>query len=415
VQVPEVSEQVRQAVEAERRARFLQLPPPLQDADAVIFVGSKNGLERASKAVESIKREGAAGGAGGGRLTSIGMDAEWKAVMEKGVESKASILQIASRDHIMIFDLLWIAEGGHDQESASRLIANLWSDSNIIKTGFDFKNDLRMLTRSHPGLGCFDQMLNFIDVQECARYCNWVSGDSSVSLSNVCQAVLGKALDKREQMSDWERRPLSPEQVRYAALDAHALVSILDAKSSSIPVQCKHESLGVDRASDGGPEGGGGSTGRKRKGKSQQSSGEAESSASSGKNSSKGGQSRDGGEAGGGKHAGMGLEPLGSDAVLKWLEERGVREPVLHTAPEGINMTTMKDAAAAFGIRPSRMGKVMAFRSVSSALFCFEILTACPCDQMTDLIREKGGLNMIREKGRLNMIQVEIEQIVSSN
>jgi hypothetical protein len=367
VQVPEVSDQVRQAVEAERLARFLQLPPPLQDADAVIFVGSKNGLERASKAVESIKREGAAGGAGG-MPTSIGMDAEWKAVMEKGVESKASILQIASRDHVMIFDLLWIAEGGQDQESASSLIADLWSDSSIIKTGFDFKNDLRKLTRSHPGLGCFDQMLNFIDVQECARFCNWVPGDSSVSLSNVCQAILGKALDKREQMSDWERRPLSPQQVRYAALDAHALVSILDAKSCSIPAQCRHESLGVDRSCDGGSGGGGGGAGRKRKGKSQPFSGDAESSASSGKHSSKDGQSREGGGAGGGKQAGMGLAPLGSDTVLKWLEERGVREPVLHTAPRGINMTTMKDAASAFGIHPSRMGKVMAFRSVSSAL-----------------------------------------------
>lgn len=383
MQVPEVSEQIRQAVEAERLARYLQLPPSLQGADVVIFVGSRDGLERASKAVESIKTEGAAGGAGEGRATIIGMDAEWKAVMEKGVESKASILQIASRDHIIIFDLLWIAGGGQDQEKASRLIADLWSDNSIIKTGFDFKNDLRKLTRSHPGLGCFDLMLNFIDVQECARHCNWVRADSSVSLSNVCQAVLGKALDKREQMSDWERRPLSIEQMRYAALDAHALVSILDTKIASIPAQCKHENLGVDRTSDGGSGGGGSGAGRKRKGKSMLSGGDGGSnssetmtmtnssssifgsnSSSSGKNSTMGQHSTEGKGAGGegGRHASTGLAPLGSDTILKWLEERGVREPVLHTAPKGVNMTTMKNAAAAFGVHPSRMGKVMAFR-----------------------------------------------------
>jgi hypothetical protein len=37
------------------------------------------------------------------------------------------------------------------------------------------------------------------------------------------------------QMSDWERRPLSAEQLQYAALDAHVLISIVDAKQHTLP------------------------------------------------------------------------------------------------------------------------------------------------------------------------------------
>lgn len=38
--------------------------------------------------------------------------------------------------------------------------------------------------------------------------------------------VLGKPLDKSQQVSDWGRRPLSSQQLEYAALDAHAAVLI---------------------------------------------------------------------------------------------------------------------------------------------------------------------------------------------
>ena len=35
-------------------------------------------------------------------------------------------------------------------------------------------------------------------------------------LSFLVQKCLGKPLDKSQQFSDWERRPLLPEQVHYA-------------------------------------------------------------------------------------------------------------------------------------------------------------------------------------------------------
>ena len=37
----------------------------------------------------------------------------------------------------------------------------------------------------------------------------------------------GKSLDKSQQLSNWDIRPLSMEQMNYAALDAHVLICMI--------------------------------------------------------------------------------------------------------------------------------------------------------------------------------------------
>lgn len=51
---------------------------------------------------------------------------------------------------------------------------------------------------------------------------------AATSLSGACAAFLGRPLLKSEQMSDWDRPQLTEKQVRYAALDAHATLALLD-------------------------------------------------------------------------------------------------------------------------------------------------------------------------------------------
>ena len=66
------------------------------------------------------------------------------------------------------------------------------------------------------------------------------------SLKNLCEDMLGIQLDKEQQCSDWTRKNLSEEQIRYAANDVmylHALKAILDKelkkkKRESLAVAC---------------------------------------------------------------------------------------------------------------------------------------------------------------------------------
>lgn len=46
---------------------------------------------------------------------------------------------------------------------------------------------------------------------------------------------------------------------------------------------------------------------------------------------------------------------------------------MLHRAPPNINLISMKDAAAAFGVPPSRMGKVMAYRAGGEAIIVVSV------------------------------------------
>lgn len=48
----------------------------------------------------------------------------------------------------------------------------------------------------------------------------------SGGLSQLLFCVCGAKLDKTMQVSNWEERPLCPEQIDYAAKDAYCLISI---------------------------------------------------------------------------------------------------------------------------------------------------------------------------------------------
>lgn len=55
-----------------------------------------------------------------------------------------------------------------------------------------------------------------------------MSGRQIAGLSHVAERILGKPVDKAMQVSNWEIRPLSKAQIKYAAQDAHILLLLHD-------------------------------------------------------------------------------------------------------------------------------------------------------------------------------------------
>jgi hypothetical protein len=122
--------------------------------------------------------------------------------------------------------------------------ASLLNSPGLTKLGFSPAQDVARLKAS--GLRC-DEDITLVDLQAVfgvvwPKRAGYMPGSQSVpstkkgsqipqqfSLKRVVQATLGQEIDKTEQCSAWDQRPLSCSQVEYAALDAHCLLQIWDA------------------------------------------------------------------------------------------------------------------------------------------------------------------------------------------
>lgn len=68
-----------------------------------------------------------------------------------------------------------------------------------------------------------DRVFDTLHASRRARGTDILGGHS---LAMVCERELGIVLDKSSQTSNWSRRPLDGDQLRYAALDAEVLLAL---------------------------------------------------------------------------------------------------------------------------------------------------------------------------------------------
>jgi ribonuclease D len=118
------------------------------------------------------------------------------------------LLQVASKHECFLIDPI----GSLDMGPMFRFL----EDKSIRKYTYAFGEDLRLLHH----LGCM--IKNVADLATARTLLN----EEHVSLNSLIEDIIGKALPKSQQKSNWSKRPLTEEQLKYAAADVVYLPQI---------------------------------------------------------------------------------------------------------------------------------------------------------------------------------------------
>ncbi|KAF0718763.1 Aste57867_1496 [Aphanomyces stellatus] len=168
----------------------------------------------------------------------VGLDVEWKAAFSKKDVAVASILQLAAGSKVFIIDFIAL----ETSDFCFEYLRHVFVSADFVKVGFGFLTDLKVLQQSFPEKnGCFDTINSLVEIDVALRsvYTAYVGR----SLSDATSFLLGKPLDKKEQLSNWDVRPLSDSQLKYAALDACCLTRMVRMLSKICPSLQSHSQV----------------------------------------------------------------------------------------------------------------------------------------------------------------------------
>eukprot|EP00667_Euglena_gracilis_P001837 EG_transcript_1838 len=144
----------------------------------------------------------------------------------KAKANQAALLQLASRDCVLLLDLPTLCGTEEGCEALDALVRAVFWDADITKLGLGIGHDLAVLHSSWPQVTGFTRCSRVLDIGEFGSSVQY--NGLGKGLSAASELWLGKPLDKSQQCSDWEARPLSEAQVAYAALDAWCSCAIFD-------------------------------------------------------------------------------------------------------------------------------------------------------------------------------------------
>ncbi|XP_059616804.1 exonuclease mut-7 homolog [Phlebotomus argentipes] len=172
----------------------------------------------------------------------VGFDTEWKPTFHGN--NDVALIQLATRNRIYLIDVICLRVQSEDWIRLGRWIFN---NDEILKLGFSPATDILVLQKSLPTLNLLPMAslaAGYLDLQELRRHVTHLpkfrfpfsaatdKHSSGVppgeNLSNLVYLCLGRKLDKSNQFSNWEKRPLRQDQIHYAALDAFCLLEVFD-------------------------------------------------------------------------------------------------------------------------------------------------------------------------------------------
>nr|XP_046230981.1 exonuclease mut-7 homolog [Scatophagus argus]XP_046230982.1 exonuclease mut-7 homolog [Scatophagus argus] len=177
----------------------------------------------------------------------VGLDMEWPPTFGCIATQKVALIQLAVFDQVFLLDLC--ASGFCQHPDTVNFIRSLFSMKDVLKLGYGMSGDLKCVLATWQQFLeeplKMEGMLDLLNVHQKIQRSHvkrtqngpkevLVGEDSAEKgLSLLVQQVLGKPLDKAEQMSNWEKRPLRISQIRYAVADACCLLEVYSVLSSN--------------------------------------------------------------------------------------------------------------------------------------------------------------------------------------
>ncbi len=146
----------------------------------------------------------------------LAVDTEF--LREKTYHPKLCLIQMATRDESVVIDPLAIED--------LSLVKDLLEDVHITKIFHSCSQDLEVLRYS---IGA--QVQPIFDTQVAASF---LGVRHQIGYSHLVDAICDVKLSKAESMTDWSKRPLDKEQLRYAVEDVIYLPAIYDKLLGSL-------------------------------------------------------------------------------------------------------------------------------------------------------------------------------------
>ncbi len=131
-------------------------------------------------------------------------------VMEERFQAEVCLVQIATASLVAVVDPQAVSDLGP--------VWSLVADPEIVVVVHAGMEDLALCQMQGGVTPC--------NVFDCQVAYGLVSGDYPLSLSRMVKAIVGVRLHKSQTLTDWASRPLSKEQIRYAADDVAYLPEV---------------------------------------------------------------------------------------------------------------------------------------------------------------------------------------------
>lgn len=134
----------------------------------------------------------------------LGFDTETKPAFKKGESYLPCLLQLADEKSCYLFRL--------NRLGMMPEIVDLLADKQTIKAGVAIRDDLVGLKKRKA----FTPQ-GFVEIADLAKE----QGHHKLGLRSLAEVLMSVKVSKKMRTSNWERKELSPQQMAYAAADAH--------------------------------------------------------------------------------------------------------------------------------------------------------------------------------------------------